>query len=183
MTIRPATPADVAALDAMIPESVRALSRPLYDDAQIESAIRHMFGVDSQLVADGTYLVAETATGAVAGCGGWSRRRALYGGDRMKTGADPLLDPAVDAARIRAFFVHPAHARRGVGTALLRACAEAAHAAGFRRLQLVATLPGERLYAAHGFVAVERDVATMPDGVRVPVVVMQRATRPGVAPT
>jgi GNAT superfamily N-acetyltransferase len=173
--IRLATPADLPALRALIPAAVRALSRGYYTEAQIESAIAHLFGPDTQLVADGTYLVAEI-DGALAGCGGWSRRATLYGGDQWKAAEDPLLDPAVDAARIRAFFVHPAYARRGVGSAILHACAAAAAAAGFRSLELVATLPGEPLYRAHGFAAQERSEAVLPDGVKLPVVRMTRAT-------
>ena len=173
--IRPATDADLAALRALIPAAVRGLSRGFYSDAQIESAIAHLFGPDTQLIADATYLVAEI-DGALAGCGGWSRRATLYGGDQWKGAADPLLDPATDAARIRAFFVHPDFARRGVGSAILRACAAAAAAAGFRSLELVATLPGEPLYRAHGFEARERTEAVLPDGMKLPVVRMVRGT-------
>jgi predicted N-acetyltransferase YhbS len=172
-TIRPATAADLPAIEALIPRSVRALSEGFYTPAQVESAIRHVFGPDTQLIADGTYLVAEV-DGAMAGCGGWSRRRTLYGGDQMKADADPLLDPAVDAARIRAFFVDPAFARRGVGSALMRACSAAARDAGFRRLELMSTLPGEPLYRAFGFAADERVESTLPDGVRVGFIRMSR---------
>lgn len=171
--VRAATGADVDALRALIPRSARALSAGYYTAAEAESAIRHVFGVDTQLVADGTYLVAEL-DGALAGCGGWSRRRTLYGGDQHKAAADPLLDPATDAARIRAFFVAPEFARRGVGAALMRACAAAAHAAGFRRLELMATLPGIPLYEAFGFRRLEEVRERMPDGVLVPFVRMAR---------
>jgi predicted N-acetyltransferase YhbS len=173
VTLRLATPADVPALLELIPASVRALSPGFYDEAQIESAIRHVFGPDTQLIADGTYFVAE-AGGVIVGCGGWSRRRTLYGGDQMKDADDPLLDPATEAAKIRAFFVHPAWARRGVGSAIMRACTDAARAAGFGALELMATLPGEPLYRAFGFRAVERVTATFPDGVAVPFVRMAR---------
>ncbi|HEX2095066.1 MAG TPA: GNAT family N-acetyltransferase [Longimicrobiaceae bacterium] len=173
VTLRLATPGDLPALRELIPLSVRALSRGYYTPAQIESAIRHVFGPDTQLVADGTYFVAE-AGGCLAGCGGWSRRRTLYGGDQMKETEDPLLDPATEAARIRAFFVHPEWARRGVGSAILRACTRAAREAGFRSLELMATLPSEPLYRAFGFEAVERVESTLPDGVVVDFVRMIR---------
>ncbi len=174
LTIRAATAADLDALGELIPRSARALSAGFYSAAQTESAIRFVFGVDTQLVADGTYLVAESA-GAIAGCGGWSRRRTLYGGDQHKHTADPLLDPSTDAARIRAFFVAPEFARRGVGGALMRACAAAAEAAGFRRLELMATLPGVPLYEAYGFRAIEEVSERLPDGVALPFVRMGRA--------
>jgi GNAT superfamily N-acetyltransferase len=172
--IRLATSADLPALSELIPLSVRGLSHGFYSDAQIESAIRHIFGPDSQLIADRTYFVAIVG-GVVVGCGGWSRRRTLFGGDQMKTADDPLLDPNAEPARIRAFFVHPDRARRGVGGAILDACMSAASAAGFRRAELVATLPGEPLYRAFGFQVVERFEAPMPDGLVLPVVRMIRA--------
>jgi GNAT superfamily N-acetyltransferase len=115
----------------------------------------------------------------VVGCGGWSRRRTLYGGDQMKSGADPLLDPRTEAARIRAFFVHPDWARRGIGSGIMRACMDAARAAGFRRLELMATLPGEPLYRRFGFAVEERVETVLPDGVRVPFVRMVRSTEEG----
>jgi predicted N-acetyltransferase YhbS len=173
LMLRLATEADLPALRALIPDSVRALSRGFYTPEQVESAIVHVFGADTQLIADGTYFVAE-AEGEVVGCGGWSRRRTLYGGDQMKDAEDPLLDPRTEAARIRAFFVHPAWARRGVGLAIMHACRAAAEAAGFTRLELMATLPGEPLYRAFGFVPVERVETTLPDGVRIPFVRMTR---------
>jgi GNAT superfamily N-acetyltransferase len=171
--LRPATAADVPALHALIDASVRALSAGFYTPAQVESALRHLFGPDTQLIADGTYHVV-TAGGAVVAAGGWSRRRTLYGGDQAKTGSDPLLDPAVDAARVRAFFVHPAWARRGLARLLFAECLTAARAAGFHRLELVATLPGEPLYAALGFRAGERFTVALADGAELPVVRMAR---------
>ena len=172
--VRVATPADVPALNALIPASVRALSRGYYTPEQIESAIRHVFGVDTQLVADGTYFVA-CAGDAIAGCGGWSRRNTLFGGDQMKEGPDPLLDPATEPARIRAFFVRPEFARRGVGSAIMDACMRAARAEGFRTLELAATLPGEPLYRAFGFEVREPLDTLLPDGVRIPFIRMSRA--------
>ncbi len=170
---RVARPEEVPALNALISQSVRQLSVGYYSPAQIESALRYVFGVDSQLIADGTYYVAEAA-GQVVGCGGWSRRRTLYGGDQHKTVADPLLDPARDAARIRAFFVHPAWARRGIGRTIMAVCEAAAYQAGFRRLELAATLPGEPLYAALGYAAGERVAAPLPDGQVLPIVLMHK---------
>ncbi len=172
--VRVATAADVPALRELIPESVRALSRGYYTPRQIESAIRHVFGVDTQLIEDGTYFVAH-AGAEIAGCGGWSRRNTLYGGDQMKSGPDPLLDPATEPARIRAFFVRAEFARRGVGSRIMEACVAAARAEGFRALELAATLPGEPLYRAFGFTALERLDTVQPDGVAVPFIRMGRA--------
>lgn len=173
--IRPARMDDVPALDALIPLSARELSRGWYSPEQIESAVRYVFGVDTQLVIDGTYYVCETGR-TIVGCGGWSRRATLFGSDAHKAdAADPALDPARDPARIRAFFVHPAWARRRIGAALMGACHEAARAAGFRRMELMATLPGEPLYRAFGYEARERVEYRLPDGVVLPIVRMARA--------
>ena len=173
-SIRRATPEDVPALRALIPLSARELSRGFYTEEETESAILHVFGPDSRLIADGTYFVAEEDDGTLAGCGGWSRRRTLFGGDQMKSGEEPLLDPAREAAKVRAFFVHPDFARRGIGTRLLEECVGAARAAGFRRVELAATLPGVPLYAARGFREVERLDVPMPDGRRLPIIRMER---------
>jgi GNAT superfamily N-acetyltransferase len=172
--VRLATAADLPALERLIPRSVRGLSRGYYDERQIESAIRHVFGPDTQLIADGTYFVV-TAGDSIVGCGGWSKRRTLYGGDQMKSGADPLVDPASEPARIRAFFVDPEWSRRGIGSKLMDACVDAARAAGFRTLELAATLPGVPLYRAFGFRELERVQAPTPDGVGLPIVRMARA--------
>jgi len=146
---RLATPADLPALRTLIPESVRALSTTFYTESIIESAIQNIFGVDTTLIADGTYFVAECeSTSVICGCGGWSKRRTLFGGDQHKSEEDPLLDPRTDAARIRAFFVAPACARRGIGALLMQTCATAAFNAGFRQLELMATLPGVPLFGA-----------------------------------
>src|ERR1700760_1782363 len=118
ITTRLAKLADIPMLNEMIAQSVRGLSVGYYTPQQIESSIKYIFGVDTQLVIDGTYYIAEV-DGALAGCGGWSKRNTLYGGDQHKDIEDPLLDPETDAARIRAFFVHPAFARRGVGTHII----------------------------------------------------------------
>ena len=166
--IRLAAVEDIEALERLIEASVRALSQGYYSPAQIESALKYVFGVDTQLVADGTYFVVE-ADGQPAGCGGWSKRKNLYGGDKVKTEADDLLDPNTEPSRIRAFFVHPDFARRGIGRLLLDACETAARQAGFKSLELAATLPGEPLYAACGYHVIERLEAELPDGVKVPI--------------
>ena len=155
--IRQAVAADIPVLRELIAASVRGLQAQDYTAVQLESALNTVYGVDSQLIADGTYFAAE-AEHAIVGCGGWSKRKTLYGGDRYQAREDSLLDPRCDAARIRAFFVHPAHARQGIGRELLVTCERAAIAAGFRRLELVATLAGEPLYLALDFRAVERSV-------------------------
>jgi GNAT superfamily N-acetyltransferase len=172
---RLATSEDLPTLGVLIEQSARALSPPYYTRGQIESALRYVFGPDTQLIADRTYYVIESEDGELIAAGGWSRRRTLYGGDQMKGADDPLLDPATEAARIRAFFVHPAWARRGLGRKLFDRCAADAAAAGFRTLELMATLPGEPLYRALGFTAIERTEALLPDGERLPVI---RMTRP-----
>lgn len=184
MKPRPARADDVPALHALIAASARALSAGYYTPAQIEAAVTHVFGVDTQLIADGTYYVIDdpaSVTGEPAAAGGWSARRTLYGGDQMKAAADPPLDPAVDAARIRAFFVHPRFARRGLARALFAACARDAWAAGFRRLELMATAPGEPFYAALGFTAVERLATPLPGGVAVAFARMARPLTPADA--
>jgi GNAT superfamily N-acetyltransferase len=177
LPLRLARPDDVPALTALIAASVRALGAGWYDEAQLECAIEHVFGVDTQLVDDGTYFVVDGPDGPVA-CGGWSRRAVLYGGDHHKAGAsDPLLDPATQPARIRAFFVHPAWTRRGLASRLLAACEEAAEAAGFRTFELAATLSGVPLYRALGFEGAETIAVAMPGGLTLPVVRMTRAVR------
>lgn len=155
LNIRPATESDVPTLRELIALSVRGLQGDYYTVAQMEGALGSVFGVDSQLIADGTYLVVETE-GQIAACGGWSKRKTLYGGDQAVNREDSLLDPAHDAARIRAFFVHPAFARRGIGTQLLKACEDAACSEGFTRFELASTLPGVPLYSVRGYVAGER---------------------------
>jgi GNAT superfamily N-acetyltransferase len=170
---RVATVNDVPALRTLIDTSARALSTGFYSPEQIDALVAHVFGVDTQLITDGTYFLIETADRPVA-AGGWSARRTLYGGDQMKGGADPRLDPRVDAARIRAFFVHPQSARQGLARRLYAACAAAAWDAGFRQLELMATMPGEPLYTALGFAVVERVVVTLPGGVSAPFARMNR---------
>jgi GNAT superfamily N-acetyltransferase len=175
--LRLATSGDIPELGRLIEESVRGLSVGYYNGPQIESALRHVFGPDTQLIADQTYYVVEGQEGELIAAGGWSRRRTLYGADHMKRGEDPLLDPATEPARIRAFFVHPAWARRGLGRRLYDCCAAEAALAGFQTLELMATLPGEPLYRALGFVPVERSEVALPGGEKLPVVRMTRLLR------
>lgn len=171
--LRLARHADVPALQSLIARSGRALSVGHYSPEQADAITRHVFGVDTQLIDDGTYFVIEEAARIVA-CGGWSRRRTLFGGDQAKRGPDPLLDPATEPARIRAFFVDPDRARRGFGSRIMDACLAAAREAGFSALELVATLPGEPLYLAAGFQVEQRFELDLPGGVRVPVSRMRR---------
>ena len=164
---------DLAAIERLITRSAVALSVGYYSAAQTASLVRYVFGVDTQLVRDGTYYVLHN-DGTLAAVGGWSRRRTLYGAGRAKTGDDPLLEPSHEAARIRAFFVDPQHARRGLGRRLFTACLTAARTAGFDRLALVATLPGEPLYRALGFAEDRRSNLSLPAGMEVPVIHMSR---------
>lgn len=177
LSVRPATPADLPALELLIRRSVRELSVGFYDARQIESGLRYVFGADTQLIADGTYFVVCDAHGTLAAAGGWSRRRTLYGGDQAKLGPDDLLDPAHEAARIRAFFVSPDFARQGLGRRLFTHCRDAARAEGFGALELMATLPGVPLYRALGFEALAPGDATLPDGVVLPMVRMRVVIR------
>ena len=172
-TVRHATREDIPALNAMIARSAVELSRGFYSPRQIESLVRHVFGVDSRLVEDQTYFVVNAGEN-IAGCGGWSRRRTLYGGDQRPVGAPDLLDPAVDAAKIRAFFVAPEYARQGVGRLLVDWCIDAAGAAGFKRVELMATLPGVPLYRACGFTPIRDVVDVLPDGTPIEFVHMER---------
>ena len=151
ITLRKATLADIPQIEARIARSARGLSAEDYRPAQIEGALRGAFGVDTQLLADQTYFVA-VGTGRIAGCGGWSFRSTLFGGDARAGRDSSMLDPRTQAAKIRAFFVDPADARRGIGTLLLEHCENEARAQGFSRAELMATLPGVKLYAARGYV-------------------------------
>jgi GNAT superfamily N-acetyltransferase len=172
-TLRTATPDDVPALTQLIAASTRGLSRGFYTEAQAESALRFVFGVDSQLIADGSYYVIEADDGIVA-AGGWSRRLHLYGGDQAKGAEDPQVDPATEPARIRAFFVAPHAARRGLARRLYDECVRAAGKYGFTRLELVATMPGVPLYKALGFEVGREYALALPDGTDLPVVQMTR---------
>ena len=163
-TVRVAVMEDVPALQQLIEVSARGLNSADYSPEAVEGLLKYVYGVDTQLLRDQTYFVVQEGA-AFIGCGGWSRRKTLYGGDHHKADTpDPLLDTATDAARIRAFFVHPDWARQGVGSLLMQACEQAAREAGFRSLELMATLTGEFLYARFGFARVEESDVTLPDG-------------------
>ena len=172
--IRRATLEDRAALERLIAESARGLSRGDYSDEQVEAAIASVFGVDTDLIHDGTYYVAE-AEGEPVGCGGWSKRRTLFGGDRFAARDSGYLDPAKEPAKIRAFFVSPGWARRGVAGRILETCEQEAKAEGFRSLELMATLPGIRLYAARGYEAGEQVEYEIADGVQIEFVPMRKS--------
>jgi len=179
--IRLAEARDIPLLRELIEASVRGLQAGDYSAAQLESALRTVYGVDTQLISDGTYFVGEE-TGAsggesrgaalLVGCGGWSKRKTLFGGDQWAGREDSLLDPATDAAKIRAFFVHPEWARRGIGGMILEACEAAAGAAGFRRLEMGATLTGVSFYRAKGYVELETAEVALGDGMTLAIVRM-----------
>lgn len=169
--LRVATIDDVAMLEALAASSIDRLLRPYLDDAQL-AASHAIMGVDTQLVEDGTYVVIEI-DGRLVGCGGWSRRRTMYGGNHTAGRDDDLLDPAVDAARVRAMYTHPAAARRGIGRRILSWCEDAARAEGFVRLELVATMAGAPLYAAGGF-TVDEAFEDRSTGVAIPLLRMSK---------
>src|ERR1700678_4467285 len=176
--VRQAIPADVPVLRVLIDDSVRELQAQDYTPAQIESALRTVFGVDSQLIADGTYFVAEARPAEsqpiIVGCGGWSKRKTLYGSDHWTRRENALLDPLQDAAKIRAFFIHPAWARRGIGSLILETCEGAARSAGFKRFEMGATLTGAKLFRAKGYVALENLDVPLPNGAFLPIVRMSK---------
>lgn len=174
-TIRRATTADVPAIQELIAASVRGLSAGFYSPEQIEVSLRDVFGVDTQLLDDATYFVID-GDGSIAAAGGWSGRRTLFGGSHMKrSDGDPRLDPATEPARIRAFFVHPDHARQGLARQLYERCAHDAYDAGFRHFELMATKPGRPLYEALGFTPIGEISLPMHDNVYLPLLHMRRA--------
>lgn len=175
--LRPAQDADCALIRATIAESARHLGRADYSPEQIEAALGGVWGLDTQLVADGTYFIASIG-GEVAGCGGWSFRATLFGSDAEGGRNARRLDPASEPARIRAFFVRPAFARRGVASALLERCEHAARAAGFMRLALGATAPGLRFYRARGFVAGDPFEYDLGNGLSKTIVPMEKPLAP-----
>ncbi len=179
LRLRKAVPDDIPRLKEVIEASVRGLQARDYSPAQIEGALASVYGVDSQLIADGTYFAVEagepgTKESAIVACGGWSKRKTLYGGDQFSGREDSLLDPSRDAAKIRAFFVHPDWARRGIGTMILEACEKAAIAAGFTRLEMGATLSGVPFYRAMGYAEVEKQWAPLGNGESLPIVKMAK---------
>jgi GNAT superfamily N-acetyltransferase len=182
-SIRVATAADVPKLRELIELSVRKLQAEDYTQNQIDNALKTVFGVDSQLVADGTYFVAEPRASKAAsashsifaGCGGWSKHATLYGGDQWSGREDTLLDPQRDAAKIRAFFVHPDWARQGIGSLILDACESAARQEGFTRCEMGATLTGVKFFSVRGYQAVKQIQVPIGNGEWLPVVQMEKS--------
>lgn len=174
-TSRLAATADVPALTVLMDAAIAELQRSFLDEVQIASS-RAIMGIDSQLIDDGTFFVVES-DGDIAGCGGWSRRATLYGGNQTPGRDSQLLDPAVDPARVRAMYTNPAYARRGVGRLILSLCESAAAAEGFTRLELMSTLAGEPLYTAYGFRPLER-LEDATGGAAVPLVRMEKPVDP-----
>jgi GNAT superfamily N-acetyltransferase len=174
--LRVATAKDVGAIAELIDASVRGLQAGDYSAAQIEGALATVFTIDSQLIADGTYFIAEAEDAELAGCGGWSFRKTLYGGDaQMETIEPERLDPAVDAAKVRAIFVAPKFARQGLGSLILEAAEQAARAAGFRRFEMGSTLTGVALYSVRGYREVGRVMMPVRGGEAIEVVRMVKA--------
>ena len=170
-SLRVARSDDVAAIEKLIPLSVRGLQSDYYSAAQMDAALGSVFGVDRQLIRDNTYFVVEHECEIIA-CGGWSKRKTLFGSDHQTNRNDAELNPACDSARIRAFFVHPEWARRGIGRAILEASENAIRAAGFRSIELAATLPGKAFYAAFNYVPTARYEVPLANGLTLPVVRM-----------
>jgi GNAT superfamily N-acetyltransferase len=166
---------DIDALKPLMDRAIRRLLEPFLPADAVEASFEIM-GLDTQLIADGTYFAVEDG-GTIIGCGGWSRRATLFGGDHSANRSAALLDPKVDAARVRAMYTDPAHARRGVGRAVLDACEAAAAAEGFGRVQLAATLSGEPLYRACGYQVVERFTSPTRAGIDIPLLRMEKALR------
>jgi GNAT superfamily N-acetyltransferase len=180
--LRPATPDDAPALRALIARSIRQLGAADYTPGQIEAALQGAFGVDSVLIRDGTYFVALTAAQEIVGCGGWSRRRTLFGSDARDDRDESWLDPRTEAARIRAFFVDPAHARRGLGRAILEPSEAEARRCGFGAFELMATLPGVRLYQQCGYHAGAPVDHPLPGGFSIRFLPMSKRVTADAAP-
>ena len=176
--VRLATSADIPALRELIDQSVRVLQREDYSAEQLDAALGTAYGVDTQLSADGTYFVVEAAGAAgekvPVACGGWSMRKTLYGSDHGPYRDNAMLDPARDAAKIRAFFVHPDWTRRGIASLILKTCEDAAYARGFRRFEMGATLTGLPMYAARGYAKGEQIEVPLPNGLSLTVVRMSK---------
>ncbi len=177
--VRPATTADIPALEALIEQSVRQLQAGDYSPTQIDASIGSVFGIDRQLLVDQTYFVATPVDdrATLVACGGWSYRRTLYGSDQHTERNSAQLNPATDFAKIRAIFVHPAWARRGLGTLILNHCEAAAQAAGFSRFEMGSTLTGVALYSLKGYVERDRVGVPLPNGEPLEVVVMEKTLR------
>jgi GNAT superfamily N-acetyltransferase len=176
-TLRKAEMSDLDEIAGLIAASVRGLSAEDYDKRQIELSVRTVFGVDTELIEDGTYFVAvsDGAEGEIVGCGGWSRRKTLYGASHYDESRNSVaLDPATEPAKIRAFFIHPEQARKGIGTAILEACENEARAAGFKSAEMMATLPGVKLYAVRGYTGDEKVGVPVGDGVEIECIRMEK---------
>jgi GNAT superfamily N-acetyltransferase len=174
--IRRALSSDIPVLQALIEQSVRGLQTNDYTPEQIEGALGHALGLDTQLIEDGTYFAAEVADQSlIVGCGGWSNRATLFGSDQGPDRRQAMLDPARDAAKIRAIFVHPDWARKGLGSLILEHCEEAARIAGFRHLEMGSTLTGVPLYTLKGYRRCESIDVPLPNGAFLPVVRMRKA--------
>ena len=171
--LRKANLDDRSAIEQLIVESARGLSRQDYSNSQIEAAIASVFGVDTNLIIDQTYFVAESS-GMLIGCGGWSKRKTLFGGDQFASRDPGDLDPKSEAAKIRAFFVHPEFARKGIGRAILVACEDEARAYGFRSVELMATMPGIPFYRACGYEGDKSVVIELRDGVSLELLPMRK---------
>lgn len=172
--LRPAALADTPELSVLIARSIRVLGAAHYTSAQLDAALMGTFGVDSALIRDGSYYAIMAGEGRIVGCGGWSRRRTLFGGDTRAERDDAMLDPALEPARIRAFFIDPDHARRGLGRWMLAHCEAQAEAAGFRAFELMATLPGQPLYAECGYVPGAAIAHPLPGGQSITLVPMSK---------
>lgn len=181
--LRLATEDDLPALHSLIEASVRVLQAADYTPAQMEGALGTVLGVDTQLIRDRTYYVAETNDTPLhmAGCGGWSLRKTLFGADRGPNREPELLDPQTDAAKVRAIFVHPDFARQGLGSLILAAVEDAARKAGFTRFEMGSTLTGVPLYRLKGYVEVERMAVSLANGESLPIVKMIKEAQPRVA--
>ncbi len=173
VSLRRASERDIPDIECVIRESIAGISSRSYDPAQVKSALAYIAHLDHELVDDQTYFVAESG-GEIAGCGGWSRRARLYAGSGSSSDDAQLLDPSRDAARIRAMFVLPRFERRGIGKMILERCERDAREAGFRRIELMAMLSGEAMYAACGYRAVENVPAKLEDGTPFPLTRMEK---------
>lgn len=172
-TIRPAQLTEKDALNSLIHASARTLSDADYSPEQIEGLIRFVFGVDSELVLDQTYFVVEKEGVAVA-CGGWSKRRTLFGGDVCKTRESGYLDPSKDAAKIRAFFVHPDFSRQGLAKLLIDHCEKASKEFGFKEMELMSTVPGINFYQSQGYRGEQKINYTLPNGIVIELLPMHK---------
>ena len=174
-TIRKAVIADRSEIEELIAQSVRGLSRDHYTERQIELSIKSVFGVDTDLIGDNTYFVAASAAGGIVGCGGWSKRKTLYGASHYENSRDGReLDPQTEAAKIRAFFIHPNWARKGIGTMILAACEREAESFGFQKAEMMATLPGVKLYERRGYRGDERINIDIGEGEKIVCLKMEK---------